>query len=143
MNNSETPTGANGKKELKVTKSEEVENLLDQFFEDLDKEGYGKMHIDCLTFDVPPERIQGALKKVGVRSFEEVINNPEAGRKTYDPLQINSGKAVKTGDKTKKNAKAYDKERAKAKDQSEDRRDEANKKVEQEKNSANKDKEER
>lgn len=140
MNNSETPTGANGKKELKVTKSADVENLLDQFFEDLDKEGYGKIHINCLTFDVPPERVQGALKEAGVRNFEEVIHDPEGKSTPIDPLQINAGRSIKTGDKTKKNEKAYDKARANAKKQSEYRRDKAN---EKEKNSVSKEKEER
>lgn len=135
MNNSETPTGANGKKELKVTKSAEVENLLDEFFEDLREEGYGKIHINCLTFDVPPERTQGALKEEGVKNFEEVINNPEGKSTPIDPLQINAGRAIKAGKETTKNAKAYKKARDDAKAQSEGRRDEANKKIEKEKNS--------
>lgn len=97
MNNSGTPTGESGRKELKVNKSVDADKLLDKYFEDLEKEGYGKIHINCITFDVPPEKIQSALKKSGIRSFEEVINNPEPGRKTFDPLQINAGPRVKEG----------------------------------------------
>ena len=35
MNNSDTPIGANGKQKLKVTKSNDVEKLLEKYFEDL------------------------------------------------------------------------------------------------------------
>lgn len=104
MNNSDTPTGENGRKELKVTKSNE--DLLQKYFEKLEKEGYGKIHLNCITFDVPPEKIQGPVKDEETQGFEEVINNPEPGRKTFDPLQINAGVRVREGKADQKKVKA-------------------------------------
>lgn len=102
MNNSETPTGVNGKNELKITRSDDVKDLLEKFFEE---QGSEKIHINCLTFDVPAEKIYGAMKEAGEQSFEEVINNPDPARKTFDPLQINAGPRVKEGKADKRKVK--------------------------------------
>lgn len=102
MNNPEVPTGTNGKNELKITRSDDVENLLDKFFEE---QGPEKIHINCLTFDVPAEKIHAAMQQAGVKSFDEVINNPDPARKTFDPLQINAGPRVKEGKADKRKVK--------------------------------------
>lgn len=103
MNNPEVPTGTNGKNELKITRSDDVENLLDKFFEE---QGPEKIHINCLTFDVPAEKIHGDIKDAETQNFEEVINNPDPARKTFDPLQINAGPRVKEGKADKNKVKA-------------------------------------
>ena len=51
---------------------------------------------------------------------------------------MEEGKSIKTGNKNEKNAKAYDRERQKASQQSQNRTQIANAKVERERNSANK-----
>lgn len=93
MSNPDTPTGGNGKKELKVTRTKEADDLLDKYFEDLKKEGYGKIQIRALTFDVP----EVALKSKGGEDKEEhvglsdVINVLTSAQRTIELEEIANG----------------------------------------------------
>ncbi len=109
MNNPETPIGANGKKELKVTKSNDADKLLDKYFEDLEKEGYGRIDLRALVFDVP----EVAIKSKGGDEIEEhtglnnVMDVSESGRRTFDAVELMNGlrAAARTVDLDKVKAK--------------------------------------
>lgn len=83
MSNSDTPTGANGnKKELKVTRTNEADKLLDKYFEDLRKEGYDKININALVFDVPEVNIKSKVgdEEETRNNLGDIINVLESGK---------------------------------------------------------------
>ena len=120
MNNPETPIGANGINELKVTRSNDADKLLDKFFEDLRKEGYGKIDIRALIFDVP----EVAIKSKGGDEIEEhaglsnVMNVSESGRRGFEAVELMNGlrAAARTVDLDKVKARTKQIKEQKAKD---------------------------
>lgn len=109
MNNSDTPTGGNGKKELKVTKTNEADDLLNKYFEELEKEGYGKIQIRALTFDVPEVSIKtlGGDEDEERQGLSDVINVLSSGQRTMELEEIANG--------LRASAKLADLEKVKAK----------------------------
>ena len=93
MNNSDAPTGGNGKKELKVTKTNEADDLLNKYFEDLENEGYGKIQIRALTFDVPEVSIKtlGGDEEEERPGLSDVINVLSSGQRTMELEEIANG----------------------------------------------------
>lgn len=97
MSNSGTPIGANGN-ELKVTKTKEADKLLDKYFEDLRKEGYGRIDFRALIFDVPEVQLKnkggdGEEKNPGLSN---VINVLSSGKRTFEPEEIALGVGINT-----------------------------------------------
>lgn len=90
MNNSGTPIGENGKKELKITKSDEADKLLDKFFKDslADKE----LNIRAIIFDVPEVAIKSKVgeENEGPRPLS-VINVLENGKRDFVLEEIAKG----------------------------------------------------
>jgi len=105
-----TPTGENGKKELKVTQSNDVDKLLDKYFEDLKAEGYDKIDIRALVFDVPQVAIKGKGGDENEQSpnFVEAINVLESGKRDFVQEEIAKGAGlnIKLADLKKVKAKA-------------------------------------
>lgn len=92
MNNSDTPIGANGKKELKITKSDEADKLLDRFFEELREEGYEKIDIRALVFDVPEVAIKSKVGEDNEKpSPLSAINVLESGKRDFVLEEIAKG----------------------------------------------------
>lgn len=87
MSNSDTPTGANGnKQELKVTRTNEADKLLDKYFEDLREEGYEKINIHALIFDVPEVNIKSKVvdEENSKNKLGDVINVLESGKASIE-----------------------------------------------------------
>lgn len=92
MNNSDTPIGANGKKELKITKSDEADKLLDRFFEELREEGYEKIDIRALVFDVPEVAIKSKVGEDNEKTRPlSAINVLESGKRDFVLEEIAKG----------------------------------------------------
>ena len=107
MNNSETPTGVNGRKELQV-KEGNIEDLLSNYFEIEKDEPTG---FKFIVFDVPRDKAEKEIQNVDA-NVTDLIKEPSLHMV-----------ASKLPSRNEKNAKAYDKERAKASEQSKIRRE--------------------
>lgn len=77
MNSSGTPTGENG---LKVTKSNDVKELWDNYFKELDMEGYRGINFNALTFDLPKVSIKGKDADKEQANLTGVINVISTGK---------------------------------------------------------------
>lgn len=109
MNNSATPIGENGRKEVKVTRSNEADKLLDKFFEDLREEGYGKIDVRALVFDVPEVSIKSKVSEDGEKPRPlSDINVLENGKRDFvlEDLAKGAGINIKLADLRKVKAKA-------------------------------------
>lgn len=119
MNNPETPIGANGKKELKVTKSNDADKLLDKYFEDLEKEGYGAIDFHAIIFDVPKVSIKskGGNEAEEHSGLSEVMNVFEGRRRGFEAAELLDGlrAAARTVDldKVKEKVKQLKEQKAK------------------------------
>lgn len=141
MNNSETPTGVNGK-----TENYKVSYIDLDFDEEWDFEicGFG-FDMEANVVKTPhdqkgdeyledtPEKQEEIEKALREGKLELVQADREKVLKEMSKEEIEEGKEIRTGDKTAKNARAYDRERQNAKQQSENRTRMANAKVEKEK----------
>lgn len=150
MNNSETPTGANGKKENKEIKVSYVNEDFDEKW-DVEICGFGfDMEADTVRYfhdqksdeyfglDSPEKQEEIRREALRLGKLKLVQADREKVQKGIDKEEMEEGKSIKTGNKNEKNAKAYDRERQKASQQSQNRTQIANAKVERERNSANK-----
>lgn len=91
MNNSGAPIGEKGKKELKITQSEEADKLLDKFFEDLNQEKY-KLDVRALIFDVPEVSIKSKVSEENEKSSPlSAINVLESGKRDFVLEEIARG----------------------------------------------------
>ncbi len=143
MNNSETPTGVNGK-----TENYKVSYIDIDFDEEWDFEvcGFGfDMEVDVVKylheqkgaqqdeFNTPEQQAEIRREALRLGKLDLVQADREKVLKDVSKDEIEEGKEIKTGDKTAKNARAYDRERQNAKQQSENRTRMANAKIEKEK----------
>jgi CO dehydrogenase/acetyl-CoA synthase alpha subunit len=96
MSNSATPTGENGKQEIKLTRSDETEKLIDKFFEDLDKEQYNSLSTRCLIFDVPKEniKVQAGDDDKEQSSLSSMINVLESGKRDFVLEELEKGAGI-------------------------------------------------
>lgn len=105
MSNSGTPIGENGRGELKVTRTNDADKLLDKYFEDLKREGYGKIQIRALTFDVPEVAIKskGRDEEEKTSRLSDIINVLDARKREIDLKELLEATAalVKSADKEK------------------------------------------
>ena len=109
MSNSGAPIGENGRKELKVVESNQVEELLEKYFADLNKEGYGKIDIRAMAFDVPEVslRVKGvddSEKDAGIGSSINVLSSKGIEVKLEELLNA-IAKPIKLADLKKVKAK--------------------------------------
>lgn len=110
MSNSGAPIGENGRKELKVLESDQVEKLLEAYFEGLGKEGYGKIDIRAVTFDIPEKTLKTKgrddnEKSSGLGSVINVLSSKGVEMKLEDLMNALS-KPIKLADLKKVKAKA-------------------------------------
>lgn len=93
MNNSDTPTGGNGRKEMKITRTNEADKLLENYFENLREEGYGKIDIRALVFDVPEVAIKskGGDENEQKPGLSEIINVLSNGKRTFELDELTNG----------------------------------------------------
>ncbi len=144
MNHSDTPIGGSEKEKLnqyqeiniKEVSSESLAQKWADFLQGEAEFEYGEQFCEVITFDMPATNVR---EKVGGENtgLNSTLQNIESSAiKVVRPEMF--VKASKFYAKTKTNAKAYDKERANAKQQSRTRREIANNKIEKEKGSANK-----
>lgn len=156
MNNPETPTGANGKREN--YKEVKVSYVKEDFNEEWDFEvcGFGfDMEVDIVKYfhdqksdeyfglNTPEKQAEIRREALRLGKPELVPADKEKVVKDIDKEEVEEGKEIRTGDKTEKNARAYDRERQNAKEQSQNRTKVANANIEREKNSTDRGNEER
>ena len=157
MNNPETPTGVNGKTEnykvsyIDIDFDEEWDFEVCGFGFDMEMDGIKQInenrdvsvveffhdqksdeHFGLHTPEKQKEIMREAIR-LGKVKLELVSADKEKVVKSIDKEEIKEGKEIKTGNKTAKNARAYDRERQNAKQQSENRTRVANAKIEKEK----------
>lgn len=118
MSNSGAPTGENGRKKLNVVESDQVEKLLEAYFEGLSKEGYGKIDIRTVAFDVPAENTKtiggdDVERSSGLASVINVLSSKGVEMKLEDLMNALS-KPIKLADldKVKKKVAQLKKEKS-------------------------------
>lgn len=106
MSSSDTPTGENGRKELKVVQSDKdyFKEYFDEYIDELQETGK-YYSVDCIVFDVPKETIKDRAgssddKSVGFSEIQnvepgtrELISNPEQ-HKEFKCYNVETKKAI-------------------------------------------------
>ena len=95
MNNSDTPIGANGN-ELKVTRTNDADKLLDKYFETLREEGYGRIDLRALVFDVPEVQLKnkGGDQEEKKNVLGDIINVLASGKRTFELEELARGAGI-------------------------------------------------
>jgi len=96
MSNSENPIGENGRKEIKVNKTEDASKLIDKYFENLNEKDYGKIEVRALAFDVPEVSIKKKTEEQDGKyaGISSVINVLESGKREMILEEIKNGASI-------------------------------------------------